>query len=539
VSAPSASSQDKNAPEPACARERLGQAAVGIAPVYALAGLNALAFVWLYRFPPLLDYPDWLLQGGLLARALRGDRLSGYAVNPWPVPNAASTLVIGALAQVVDVEAAGKLLLSLYVVLWLVGSIYLIGSLAPAPAALPGPLGPGIPALAGVPALFVLNFSFFHGNVNFALGTALLFLALGLLIRHRDCLARVPIGPLALLAALIALSHGGSYFTLGLAIGVLAAARPSPAAFARLAVALAPSALLLLPYALRRASAGGAAITPAPSLSYLLKGKVASVPGYFAPFQGFYPFDDLDRGLLTIAAGLNVAVTVALLLLGALSVWRAARAPRRETGLIALLAAFALIYVVSPVAIGDFGSPGERLLYPALLLTLALGAGRPLWPRAGALLSLAIGALLALQALFWHLHGARVAAELARVHARLVALDLPAGYHVVREDVFDVGRPARAAKPFYLPVHEVLFRVPYYRALARGEHVPIFQTGLLTDLVPEPDLSTRSAVLATVQPGQAVVILGDDAGVAAIVGVLGSPFRPLLRERLVAVLQRS
>jgi hypothetical protein len=463
--------------------------------------------VWLYRFLPLLDWPDWLFQGGLFTRVLRGEALPGYAFSALPVPNATSTLAIGLLGLAVDLETAGKLFLSAYVLLWLLGARFLL-------AATHAELGR---ELALIPPLFVLNFAFFHGNVNFAVGTALLFVALGLLLAHRRDLAHLPVAPLALVAVAIALSHGASYFTLLLSAGLLAIFDLRPRSLARVALTLAPSALLLVPYALLRVGSGGAAVATDVPLSYLLKGKVASIPGYFAPFQGFYPFLDL----------------------GGAAVFLAARAGR-ERPVLTVLAVFAAIYLLSPVAIGDFGSPGERLLYPGLMLALALGLpGLP--PRldhglARALRASAVG-LLALQFVFLHTHGAHVAAELARVEAEVERLEVPGAYRIVREDTFDVSVPPRV-KPFYLPVHEALFRVPYYRAAARGEHIAIFETGLFRDLRREPSATTSAAVLAQTGPGDAVLVLGGEPGTGLIARSLAPPLRILLADRYVAALAR-
>src|SRR5713101_1283954 len=79
-----------------------------------------LALVWLYRFVPSVDYPEWLLQSNILAHY--NDASNNYS--QWyerviaPVPNAGFVMPTAVLAAFLPIEIAGKIVLSLYIV-WL------------------------------------------------------------------------------------------------------------------------------------------------------------------------------------------------------------------------------------------------------------------------------------------------------------------------------------------------------------------------------------------------------------------------------------
>src|SRR5437016_4332685 len=85
-----------------------------------------LPFIWLYRFPPLQDYPDWMYQGWVFSRLLSADAPKGYAMANFPVPNSTGTVVMGLFGLVLSPEIAGKIFLSVAVVVFAAGSLYLV-----------------------------------------------------------------------------------------------------------------------------------------------------------------------------------------------------------------------------------------------------------------------------------------------------------------------------------------------------------------------------------------------------------------------------
>jgi hypothetical protein len=416
------------------------------------------------------------------------------------VPNAISTLLIGLFGVLVPAETGGKLFLSLYVLLYLIGAWRLLRE----------------SPLAAVPLPFVLSYSLFHGNVSYAFGVAVFLLALPELRRRR-------IGWLVLWSVLLFLSHGAAL----LVYWLVAACHWMFDRSWRLPAGLLPGALLFAAYVVPQIGTTGA--VESPPLDYVLKGKVASVAGYFAPFHGFYPFLDLDRELLAAGAATNVVVTAGLVLLIAVLWLRG----RRDGTVRIAVALCAVLYLLAPVGIGELVTPGERLLYPALFLALRLA---PPSARLAAGATAATAAVLLLQSAFYHAHGANVAAEMARIHGELERVGLGERPHLIREDTFDHESyyAARREKPFYLPVHEVLFRLPYYQL---RPDLTIFETGLFrTDHV-DPSPRTRSDLLRRSSLPSAAVILGQQEGSRAIAALYPPAMVRVVDDRRAVVLK--
>jgi hypothetical protein len=476
---------------------------------YAVLTAPLMAFIWAHRVLPLLDYPDWLLQGAVLARMLRGEATPGYALVPFPVPNAISTLLIGPLALLAGAETAGKLVLSLYLVGFLAASLYFLAAETPA---LPW-------GLALVPFVYALNAPFFHGNLSYLLALALLLAGLGSLRRGRA--SGWLLAPLSLA---IYLAHAAAFGVWVLAVAVLAPRRLA---------ALAPALALLALYALDRLRAGRLQAGDGTGLRDLLVGKVGSLASYFAPFQAFYPFVNPADPLLRVAGALNL---VALALVGALAVATAVAAlrGRADRPLVALAGALALGFVLAPSTFAGIVSPGERLLYPALFLTLAAAVPARPWRRLGPALALVYLA----QVVYLHGYAGRVAAEMSALPDRLSPLG-PA-FAVVHENRFDYAgqfSPDRA-KPLYLPLHPVLMKIGHYRHVEAGSFGPIFDTGLIVGERDEPSLDSLAALRAAAPGQDELLIVGAPAGNRFIAAVLAATHRVVADADYALVMRR-
>ena len=78
----------------------LAFAALAVAYVAVLAATPVL---------PLQDVPDWVYQGHVLRLLLAGDpRAGGFALVPYPVPNATATLLLAALDPWLEPARAGR-----------------------------------------------------------------------------------------------------------------------------------------------------------------------------------------------------------------------------------------------------------------------------------------------------------------------------------------------------------------------------------------------------------------------------------------------
>jgi hypothetical protein len=94
--------------------------------IFFFASFLAFAVVVLsFPAPPILrDYPDWVYQGVLLAKALTGHPVAGYALKPYPVPNSMTTVGLGVLTVAFGWQLAAKLWVVVYLVLATVTSLY-------------------------------------------------------------------------------------------------------------------------------------------------------------------------------------------------------------------------------------------------------------------------------------------------------------------------------------------------------------------------------------------------------------------------------
>ena len=145
-------------------------------PVVILAWFVHILLLWSYRFVPSVDYPDWLLQSAIVAHY--NDPAYGfstwYEIVKAAIPNGGFVLPAAALARILPVEVAGKIVLTLYLV-WFPLSV----------RSFMRSTGNDSP-LWTVGILMLFNVSFVYGNLAFLIGTCLLFTALGFAERTKD-----------------------------------------------------------------------------------------------------------------------------------------------------------------------------------------------------------------------------------------------------------------------------------------------------------------------------------------------------------------
>jgi hypothetical protein len=130
-----------------------------------------LALLWIYRFVPSIDYPDWLLQANILVHY--GDFFQSYEILAIPIPNAGFVLPTAVLAVYLPIEIAGKIVLSIYVI-WLplaVRSFYRAIN------------NRSIFWMIGILLLF--NVSFIFGNFAFLIGLCFLLTTLSVWENNR------------------------------------------------------------------------------------------------------------------------------------------------------------------------------------------------------------------------------------------------------------------------------------------------------------------------------------------------------------------
>lgn len=215
-------------------------------PHYALllAGLLLVLPLWLVQTPAMPDYPAHVAGFHMLAHAGQSEAWEQYYTIHWLfVPNLASELIVPPLAQIMPVEIATKIFLSLAVLMWVLGPALvqraLFGTVSPLP-------------LMG--AFFAYNAPFLWGFFNFYFAAGLSFLLLAAWIslaqkRHAGVLAGFAVALLFLYAC-----HLFALLALLLLIGCFEISR-AVEAHATTPVALARRALPVLIVALPAALA--------------------------------------------------------------------------------------------------------------------------------------------------------------------------------------------------------------------------------------------------------------------------------------------
>jgi hypothetical protein len=333
----------------------------------AFAALVAVYAIVLAATPvlPPQDVPDWVYQGHVLRLLLAGDpRAAGFALVPYPVPNATATVLLAVLDSWLDPALAGRIVVLATLLLGAAAVARFAAATDRAQAPLLACVGFGV---------FVLTTPFWYGYLNFCIAVALLLLFLA----RRSM-------PGALETALWALAL---FFTHAVVFGALALVVAwrwwSGAAKLRTVIALAPAALLGLWYAASRVLAGGAPAAPADATE--AAGTLKAVWNYVAwkpitlttvaPWRdfriGYGRIVALDDFATFEAMALNVAFTT--LLLGALGL--AARRALRDgdatwRDLAPALALAAGFVLAPPVNFFGLINVGERLWLLALALVL-------------------------------------------------------------------------------------------------------------------------------------------------------------------------
>lgn len=255
--------------------------------------------IWLPSLPPLSDFYNHLARLYILAHHGEVPAYQEfYAVSWAPMPNLALELVALPLLRVLDLETAGKLFLSLTVLLWHAGCTLLGRAIHGRPV-----------WRALVCSFFVYNQQFLHGYCNFAFGMGLAMVALALWIRWREQPARPRTEAarslaLTVLGSMVFLCHLSAFAALGIAVATL---------------------IVLDAVARRRAGDGWAGI-----LGRMTLGALPLVPGTATFFAGFLratggehplvyppPLYNL-RDAVTVLVGYSPAVDAASLALVAL-----------------------------------------------------------------------------------------------------------------------------------------------------------------------------------------------------------------------------
>jgi hypothetical protein len=416
-----------------------------------LVSAGQVALVWWHRFLPIIDYPNWLFQAKILADLAQGGSTFGcwYSLRWSPVPNSTFTIAAALLGQLFAYETAGKIILSIAVLLLPWGVWFAAGRF--------GAVRLSAVRYFGFP--FGLNmFTLGSQNYTLALGMLIWFLAVFLhpsveMSRRKSLLMPVAI-------VVVFLTHGVIYFVLLILLFWFALGQPFRVRLI-LGIAVAPSLLLGLWYL---ASSGA----PAPGIVEwgwtTLARHLVKPACLFLKSHGVVP---LLPPTFANLAWLTVVVAFVVALL---------RRGRRPTGLHRWLVVsggmlMAVAFVLPDFAFGIL-QPGGRAFMPALFL-LVLSSARSPTARVWKFIFIAFGGIALIYNASLFTKFSDRATEFTMEARRLHVLD--SSFCVIAVDwAEDAGLSDRIA-----PSSNGMSFVPVYGLLNRGLPHTVFETGLV------------------------------------------------------------
>jgi hypothetical protein len=158
--------------------------------------------IWRFRFFPSSDGPSHIYNAQILRHLRHADEpFHDYFVpNFRPFPNWTAAFLMWLLQFVAAPLLAEKLLLTIYIVLFVLGLHYLLKVTAHR-----------TPLLLVVGSLYFFNYLLLMGYYSYSLGVPLLLFTIGFFWKHRDALAWKHVGLLSLLLLLLYFSHPVPY----------------------------------------------------------------------------------------------------------------------------------------------------------------------------------------------------------------------------------------------------------------------------------------------------------------------------------------
>lgn len=194
--------------------------------------------VWLVEFPPLQDYPSHLVRANIISNFWNPDfgYTKTYSFSFFPTPYILIDYIFLALNHVFSIQYAGKIILSLYVVLLPLSTFYLIQA-----------VDKSNKIIGYFSFILIYNYFFNMGFTNFSLSIPLFLFALGYWWKTKDDAGWTHRAILAILVFLVYICHLFAYCFLFYTVIILSAyfLRKPKKIIANIAVFL-PSLILLI-----------------------------------------------------------------------------------------------------------------------------------------------------------------------------------------------------------------------------------------------------------------------------------------------------
>ena len=152
--------------------------------LFAALLVLSIAPVFLFRFLPFSDYPQWVFQGYLLRRVHEdpGAVYRYYTLTHAPVPNSAFSTVAWMLSYIIrSPEVVAKVFLGLATVMFVTGAAYLIRSVRRHPT-----------AMEFLPFVWAYGYYVYNGFLSYHFSSGLCLLTIGYLHRVTGGGSRAP-----------------------------------------------------------------------------------------------------------------------------------------------------------------------------------------------------------------------------------------------------------------------------------------------------------------------------------------------------------
>jgi hypothetical protein len=438
---------------------------------FAACVITALVLIWGYRFLPISDYPDWIFEGSVVAKLLRGQALASYSFKHYPVPYSGTVALLGLLNLILTPEVSGKIVLSLCVVLLACSSTYFLRSLrrdAHNPLML-------------IPLMFVLNTFFFWGELGYLLSLSILFLYCGYLFRRIYRSEPINWWLIATVSIAMFFFHFVPYATAILVTLTLILVESRIELLSSFAISFAPSIGLSVWYAVARSSLNQ---MPLHWTFWTLHQFAGRGLAAFSLFPEFLPWLGIQAPWMKVFAIPNLVVAIVLTLLIPLCILASTKKPAKYLGVVASALVCGIAVIAAGYEFEGMVSPGERFLYPALWIALCWLIGVDLPVRVSAIsrvLTIGLLSLLAAQIVFMVINVRAVSNDLASLYSKLQS----ATSHTEFCDTYETylqqswDKPHRTGLDVLLTNHASAPRLPYYLYLEKQVEAPIFQTGIL------------------------------------------------------------
>jgi hypothetical protein len=240
--------------------------------VIILLGILSSLPLFLVRFLPVFDYPQWLYQASVIKNFAHYS--NWYTLNWIPVPNWGSAILLSLFTSILGIELSGKVVLALYAFFLVITFAYLVRGITGRASSFEY-IGP----------LLVYNYFFYNGFLSFTIGIPILLAALGFLSRLSPKPNRREIIILSILSVSAYLCH--LVIWIPISVYVLIAVYPLKNHNKSILISQIAPLILLAVYIGTQTGTGGMAIEYYKSFL----NKLYSLIGPLLPFHRIDPFE--------------------------------------------------------------------------------------------------------------------------------------------------------------------------------------------------------------------------------------------------------